>query len=78
MGKVQWNSIHNKQNGLKYSKNDKSSTVPWISFNKISFSFPLKNAKHWNRITHFYHIGVYNSLAAIIQQPNNQPSEDNY
>ena len=28
MEKVQWNSIDKKQNGLKYSKNDKSSTVP--------------------------------------------------
>ena len=28
MEKVQWNSIYKKQNGLKYSKNDKSSTLP--------------------------------------------------
>ena len=28
MEKVQWNSIDKKQNGLKYSKNDKSSTLP--------------------------------------------------
>ena len=28
MKKVQWNSIDKKQNGLKYSKNDKSSTLP--------------------------------------------------
>ena len=28
MEKVQWNSIDKKQNGLKYSKNDKSSTPP--------------------------------------------------
>ena len=28
MEKVQWNSINIKQNGLKYSKNDKSSTLP--------------------------------------------------
>ena len=28
MEKVQWNSIDKKQNGLKYSKNDKSSTIP--------------------------------------------------
>ena len=27
MEKVQWNSINKKQNGLKYSKNDKSSTL---------------------------------------------------
>ena len=28
MEKVQWNSTDKKQNGLKYSKNDKSSTLP--------------------------------------------------
>ena len=28
MEKEQWNSIDKKQNGLKYSKNDKSSTLP--------------------------------------------------
>ena len=28
MEKVQWNSINKKQNCLKYSKNDKSSTLP--------------------------------------------------
>ena len=28
MEKVQWNSIDKKQNGLKYSENDKSSTLP--------------------------------------------------
>ena len=28
MEKVQWNLIDKKQNGLKYSKNDKSSTIP--------------------------------------------------
>ena len=30
MEKVQWNSIDKKQNGLKYSKNDKSSTLPRV------------------------------------------------
>ena len=28
MEKVQWNSINKKQNGLKQSKNEKSSTLP--------------------------------------------------
>ena len=28
MEKVQWNSVDKKQNGLKYLKNDKSSTLP--------------------------------------------------
>ena len=28
MEKVQWNSINKQQNGLKYSENDKSSTLP--------------------------------------------------
>ena len=38
MEKVQWNSINKKKNGLKYSKNDKSSTLPrWflISMNML-------------------------------------------
>ena len=34
MEKVQWNSIDKKQNGLKYSKNDKSSTIPCPMNNK--------------------------------------------
>ena len=32
MEKVQWNLIDIKQNGLKYSKNDKSSTPDGVSF----------------------------------------------
>ena len=32
MEKVQWISIDKKQNGLKYSKNDKSSTLPRINW----------------------------------------------
>ena len=28
MEKVKWNSIDKKQNGFKYSNNDKSSTLP--------------------------------------------------
>ena len=35
MEKVQWNSIDKKNNGLEYSKNDKSSTLPRI--NKLDF-----------------------------------------
>ena len=35
MEEVQWNSIDKKQNGLKYSKNDKSSTLPRVLFYKI-------------------------------------------
>ena len=31
MEKVQWISIDKKQNGLKYSKNDKSSTLPRLA-----------------------------------------------
>ena len=31
MEKVHWNSIDKKQNGLKYSKNDKSSTLPHLN-----------------------------------------------
>ena len=41
MEKVQWNSIDIKQNGLKYSKNDKSSTLPrcvkWTVNNKNDY-----------------------------------------
>ena len=33
MEKVQWNSIDKKQNGLKYSKNDESSTLPRSKYN---------------------------------------------
>ena len=32
MEKVQWNSINQKQNGLKQSKNKKSYTLPWMPF----------------------------------------------
>ena len=35
MEKVQWNSIDKKQNGLKYSKNDKSSTLPQDLISKV-------------------------------------------
>ena len=34
MEKVQWNSIDKKHHGLKYSKNDKSSTLPRLKFHK--------------------------------------------
>ena len=33
MEKVQWILIDKKQNGLKYSKNDKSSTLPRYTYN---------------------------------------------
>ena len=33
MEKAQWNSIDKKQNGLKYSKNDESSTQPIVRNN---------------------------------------------
>ena len=36
MEKVQWNSIDKNQNGLKYSKNDKSSTLPRYIYIQIS------------------------------------------
>ena len=38
MEKVQWISIDKKQNGLKYSKNDKSSTPVLNGFNSHSRS----------------------------------------
>ena len=37
MEKVQWNSINKKQNGLKYSKNDKPPS-PKSFLNEIQFS----------------------------------------
>ena len=39
MEKVQWNSIDKKQNVLKYSKNDKSSTHP--RFTKCIFNIKV-------------------------------------
>ena len=42
MEKVQWNSIDKKQNGLKYSKNDKSSTHP-RGIIKYSNAFKIKD-----------------------------------
>ena len=47
MEKVQWNSIENKQNGIKYSKNDKSSTLSHTvallnNKNVFIFSFYLR------------------------------------
>ena len=43
MEKVQWNSIDKKENGLKYSKNDKSSTLPHFQ-NHASSSFVIINS----------------------------------
>ena len=42
MEKVQWNSIDKKQNGLKYSKNDKSSTLP-RGKKQVPFSMAIGN-----------------------------------
>ena len=39
MEKVQWNSIDKTQNGLKYSKNDISSTLPCVKVHKIERNF---------------------------------------
>ena len=44
MEKVQWNSIDKKQNGLKYSKNDKSSTLPRQA--KMDGTGPKKTKRH--------------------------------
>ena len=46
MKKVQWNSIDIKQNGLKYSKNDESSTLPQGKSNKIQIKICPKLVKH--------------------------------
>ena len=42
MEKVQFNSINKKQNGLKYSKNDKSSTLPCPTENYLSYQWVLE------------------------------------
>ena len=43
MEKVQRNSIDKKQNGLKYPKNDKSSTLPRHSNNKNEIRQQTRN-----------------------------------
>ena len=63
MEKVQWNSNDKKQNGLKYSKNDKSSTLPRIKITLLSlqsknkleaplgipiFAMSKLSPNHWN------------------------------
>ena len=49
MEKVQWNSIDKKQNGLKYSKNDKSSTLPRNTSGAQHF-YPIKITTTWNAL----------------------------
>ena len=46
MEKVQWNSIDKKQNGLKYSKNDKSSTLPRLNTQYWILKFKRNNTAH--------------------------------
>ena len=47
MEKVLWNSINKKQNGLKQSKNDKSSILPcnaqlvWLKLIKVYYKFTI-------------------------------------
>ena len=44
--KVQWNSIDKKQNGVKYSKNDKSSTLPrWMAIKNVQLMQECCNHK---------------------------------
>ena len=55
MEKVQWNSIDKKQNGLKYSKNDKSSTLPRHELKRMSevrFQ-PTLNGLEWIKIWYY-------------------------
>ena len=49
MEKVQWNLIDKKQNGLKYSKNDKSSTLPRLlgMNSKCALVVTLSEKKSW-------------------------------
>ena len=56
MEKVQWNSIDKKQNGLKYSKNYKSSTLPRVI--KYGNSAPCNERE--------------NKLVALIKSMNNE------
>ena len=48
MEKVQWNSI-DKQNGLKYSKNDKSSTLPRYNIYNLLVFYEMKKLQ-WNSV----------------------------
>ena len=54
MKKVQWNSIDKKQNGLKYSKNDKSSTLPelekecFLKHLRIAHGNSKNKIRQWN------------------------------
>ena len=41
MKKVQWNSFNKKQNGLKQSKNEKSTTLPRSAIQKFNCLFFL-------------------------------------
>ena len=50
MEKVQWNSIDKTQNGLKYSKNDKSSTLPPYNNNKQNVVIFFKKWKKYNEM----------------------------
>ena len=43
MEKVKWNSIEKKQNGLKYSKNDKSSTLPRNNMLTLNLTARIKH-----------------------------------
>ena len=64
MEKVQWNSIDKKHNGLKYSKNDKSSTLPRASMerrkagtkerNPNGLSLPNQNTILMNIIWYYF------------------------
>ena len=51
MEKVQWNSIDKKQNGLKYSKKDKSSTLPrWRPLTDLHEPLHLQQQRWAGRI----------------------------
>ena len=59
MEKVEWNSIDKKQNVLKYSKNDKSSTLPRQSehITECSFIHNSVDCEIW-KLTHAEHSNV--------------------
>ena len=59
MEKVQWNSIDKKHNGLKYSKNDKSSTLPrTLSINHCLMFYTLSI----NHCLMFYTLSINHCL----------------
>ena len=65
MEKVQWISIDKKQNGLKYSKNDKSSTLPRNNCWEITLKQMLKVRSTKQNVA-VYQCFTFRSAAVVI------------